>query len=62
MGAGSTCSVRTTANTLVPGAVQEGKRTIWALGQVKLYDGGADNDGSTTGDNALFEVQGLFFP
>jgi hypothetical protein len=61
-GSGSTCSVVTTANTVVPGAVQQGKRTIWALGQVQIYDGGADNDGGTSGDNALFEVQGLFIP
>jgi dipeptidyl aminopeptidase/acylaminoacyl peptidase len=60
--AGSTCSAGTTANALVPGAVLEGRRTIWALDQVKLYDGGADGDASTTGDNTLFMDQGVFVP
>jgi dipeptidyl aminopeptidase/acylaminoacyl peptidase len=59
---GSTCSAGTTANALVPGAVQEGNRTIWALDQVKLYDGGADDDATTTGDNTLFMDQGVFVP
>jgi hypothetical protein len=35
---------------------------VWGLGQVKVYDGGADGDADTTGDNTLFEVQGLFAP
>jgi Tol biopolymer transport system component len=60
--AGSSCSAGTTANALVPGVVVEGRRTIWALDQVKLYDGGADGDASTTGDNTLFMDEGVFIP
>jgi hypothetical protein len=60
--AGATCSGGTTANALVPGAVQEGKRAIWELDQVRVYDGGADSDASTSADNTLFETQGVFVP
>jgi hypothetical protein len=58
----SSCSVSTTANALVPGAVLEGKRAIWQLGQVKVYDGGSDGLASTTADNTLFMDQGVFVP
>jgi hypothetical protein len=44
------------------GAVREGKRAIWGLGRVEVYDGGADGVASTTGDNTLFAHQGLFTP
>ena len=40
----------------------ESKRAIWQLAQIEVYDGGADGDGDTTGDNTLFAVQGLFAP
>jgi hypothetical protein len=60
--ASSSCSVSTTANALVPGAVLEGKRAIWQLGQVKVYDGGSDGLASTTADNTLFMDQGVFVP
>jgi hypothetical protein len=56
------CSVATTVNAVVAGAVVGGRRTIWELGQVKLYDAGADGVASTTGDNTLFMVQGVFTP
>jgi hypothetical protein len=29
---------------------------------VRVYDGGADGLASTTGDNTLFAVQGVFAP
>ena len=32
------------------------------LGQVQVFDGGADGDADTTGDNTLFAVQGAFTP
>ena len=35
---------------------------MWALDQVRVYDGGSDGDADTTGDNQLFEVQGMFVP
>jgi dipeptidyl aminopeptidase/acylaminoacyl peptidase len=59
---GSTCSLVTTADTVMPGAVPESKRSIWALDQVRVYDAGPDGDVSTAGDNTLFETQGVFVP
>jgi hypothetical protein len=59
---GSTCSLTTTANTIMPGAVAGSKRSIWALDRIQVYDAGPDGDVSTAGDNALFETQGLFVP
>jgi hypothetical protein len=58
---GSTCSVDTSLQALRPGAVKEGKRAIWALGPVRVYDGGADGLASTQ-DNTLFATQGVFIP
>jgi hypothetical protein len=58
---GSTCSVNTTANAVVPGAIVESERTIWQIGSVTVYDGGSDGDVSTT-PNTIFERQGLFVP
>jgi hypothetical protein len=58
---GSTCSVATTANAVLPGVVTEGDRTVWEVGTVELYDGGSDADVST-GPNTLFERQGIFVP
>ena len=58
---GSTCSISTSMDALVPGAVPEGKRSIWALGQVQVFDGGPDGVAATEG-NSLFAVQGVFVP
>jgi hypothetical protein len=59
---GSTCALSATADALLPGTVREGGRAIWALGQVKLHDGGPDGDAETPADNELFAVQGVFAP
>jgi Tol biopolymer transport system component len=59
---GSSCSLETTADTLVPGAIEEGERAIWQIGRARVDDGGADADGSTTADNTVFAVQGVFVP
>jgi WD40-like Beta Propeller Repeat len=59
---GSTCSLTTTADTVMPGVVPESKRSVWALDKVKVYDAGADGDVTTSGDNTLFETQGAFIP
>jgi hypothetical protein len=59
--AGSTCTVDTTADALVPGMVVEGVRTIWQLGQVEVRDGGPDGVASTA-PNTPFLRQGLFVP
>jgi predicted acyl esterase len=58
---GSTCSVATTLDAVTPGAVPEGKRSVWALGAVEVYDGGADGRAATA-DNTLFARQGVFVP
>ena len=61
---GSTCSINTTVNTLLgPTAITESQRAIWQLTDlVRLYDGGADGVASTTADNTLFQVGGVFIP
>jgi hypothetical protein len=59
---GSTCSATTTADAVMPGVAREGQRAIWELAQIQVYDGGADGDADTAGDNTLFAVQGLFAP
>jgi Tol biopolymer transport system component len=58
---GSTCAADTTADAVVPGAVVEGKRAIWQLDQIQVFDGGPDGMASTA-PNALFAVQGVFVP
>jgi Tol biopolymer transport system component len=59
--AGSLCAVSTTANAVIPGAITAGQRAIWQLGQVQVYDGGADGLVATT-DNTLFMDEGVFVP
>jgi hypothetical protein len=59
---GSTCAIVTTADTVLPGAVPEGRRSVWELGPVEVFDGGADGLASSAGDNSLFAEQGLFVP
>jgi hypothetical protein len=60
-GIGSACTITTMADAVSPGAVKEGKRAIWELGQMRLFDGGADGSISTA-DNTLFAVEGIFIP
>jgi hypothetical protein len=59
---GGACNVATTADAVMSGLVREGQRGVWRLGQVQVYDGGADGDADTTGDNTLFAEQGTFTP
>jgi predicted acyl esterase len=58
---GGTCSVNTTFDAVTPGAIPEGKRSVWELGQVRVSDGGPDGD-VDTGPNTLFAVEGIFVP
>ena len=67
--AGSDCALSTTADALVPGLVPEGKRTIWQLGQVEVYDSGPNGTGYAScpptcgnGDETQFMRQGIFVP
>jgi DNA-binding beta-propeller fold protein YncE len=59
---GSTCSLTTTLDTLVPGMVAEGARSIWRLGQIGVLDGGPDGDADTPTGNTVFARQGVFVP
>ena len=67
---GSTCAVTTSANTLVPQSiprpspdfVSEGRRAIWQLGQISVWDGGEDGFIESTDDNTVLAVQGVFVP
>ena len=58
---GGQCDVNTSVDALVPGAVAEGRRSIWQIGQVQVFDGGPDADAETP-DNTLFATQGIFVP
>ena len=58
---GSSCSVSTTVDALVPGAVKEGRRAIWQLDRVHVRDGGPDGDTATAG-NRVFLRPGVFVP
>ena len=60
-GVGSTCTINTTADALMPGAVPEGKRSIFQFSKVEVLDGGADGVASTAG-NTVFASQGVFIP
>ena len=59
---GSTCSFATSQNAVIPGSLKESKRMIWALDDVKIFDGGADGEGDTTADNTVFARPGVFIP
>jgi hypothetical protein len=54
--------VSTTMDAVMPGAVPEGKRSVWQLGQVTVNDGGPDGQAATDGGNTLFAQQGIFIP
>jgi hypothetical protein len=41
--------------------VTGGKRAIWQIGSVQVFDGGSDGDPATQ-PNRLFERQGVFVP
>ncbi len=58
---GATCAVTTTIDTLIPGAIAEGQRSVLQLGQVSVIDGGPDGD-TATGPNTVFLRQGVFIP
>jgi hypothetical protein len=59
--AGATCTLDTTADAVMSGAVREERRAAWELGPVQVFDGGSDGVVSTN-PNTLFAVQGLFIP
>jgi Tol biopolymer transport system component len=58
---GALCSIDTSVNSLIPGAIKDAKRQILQLGQVEVFDGGPDGDVSTL-PNDLFATEGLWVP
>ena len=59
---GSTCDLHTSMQSIIPGAANGDRRSIWALDEVRIYDGGADGDGDTAADNTVFMRPGIFIP
>jgi hypothetical protein len=58
---GSECSLATSVDTLIPGAVTENGRGVWQLLEAEIRDGGADGLAATP-DNAGYARPGLFGP
>jgi hypothetical protein len=58
---GATCAIATSADSLVPGFAAEGARAVMKVGDVTVFDGGADGDAETPG-NTTFAWQGVFVP
>jgi hypothetical protein len=56
------CAATTSANALVPGAIEAAHRTVWELGAARVFDGGPDGNAETETDNSLFMTQGVFVP
>jgi hypothetical protein len=66
---GSTCSLSTTVDAVIPGAIVETQRSIWELGQIVVRDAGPNGTGYAScpptcgdGDEAAFMKQGVFVP
>ncbi len=59
---GSTCSVTTTVNSIIPGAVVSGSRAIYEVQGVQVFDGGPDGLVSTATGNTLFANQAIAIP
>ena len=67
---GATCDTTTTLNSLMPGAVIEGRRENFEVGQMRVYDPGPNGTGFGAGcppacgdgDEGVFMRQGLFVP
>ncbi|MGH2978537.1 MAG: hypothetical protein ACRDLQ_02730 [Solirubrobacterales bacterium] len=66
---GGQCTLTTTYDSVIPGAVTERIRAIWALGQVEVRDAGPNGSGYAScpptcgdGDETVFMRQGIFIP
>jgi hypothetical protein len=67
---GAECALSTTLNAVIPGAVIEGKRSIWQLPEFSLKDAGPNGTGYGSscppscgdGDETTFLRQGIFIP
>jgi hypothetical protein len=67
---GGRCSLLTTLNSVMPGMVPDGDRSIWQLGQIAVRDAGPNGSGYGAGcpsacgdgDEETFMRQGVFVP
>jgi len=66
---GGVCALTTTYDAVIPGAVSERQRAMWALGQVEIKDAGPNGTGYAScpptcgdGDETVFMRQGIFVP
>jgi hypothetical protein len=59
--AGSTCSLNTSFNAVLPGTVLDGKRAIMDMSYIAVADGGVDGQANTS-PNYYFLDQGVFVP
>jgi len=70
VGIGAHCAVQTTMDSLLPGAVTEGRRSVWETGKIEIEDAGPNGTGFGAGcpsacgdgDEAVFMRQGVFVP
>jgi hypothetical protein len=61
-GIGSVCSTATSVNSIIPGAVVEGARSVWQFSGIEVYDGGSDGLAYLDEDDAPFMRQGFYVP
>jgi hypothetical protein len=59
---GSNCSVNTTADSLMPGFTQEGRKAVVQVFRVRVYDSGLNGVREAGGDDKLFAHEGVFVP
>jgi hypothetical protein len=66
---GGACTLVTSYDAVIPGAVSERQRAIWALGQIQIKDAGPNGTGYAScpptcgdGDETVFMRQGIFVP
>jgi calcineurin-like phosphoesterase family protein len=58
---GSACNLASTVDSILPGMAREGRRSVWQVLGLQIYDGGPDGSAATP-DNAEFARPGLFLP
>jgi TolB protein len=60
---GSSCDAATSADAVIPGAIQEQRGTIAQIFRVRLYDSGANGVRENgAGDDRIFAHQGIYIP
>jgi len=59
---GSSCTIDTSADAVLPGAVTEGRRALWEVAELRVDDGGPDRNVHTPAGNTVFMRPGVFIP